>query len=208
MRAAGVRGPFRVVPNAVALRLRPGRTRAAHDGRRLVTVGALNHQKGVDVLPKRSSAPGASGPPCTDIVGDGVDRRDCEALAHRLGLDDAVTFHEIEPKPAIAELLRDSDLFVLASRFDNNPCVLVEAQASGLPIVATRARGIPEIVDGDGLIAEPENAEAFAAQMDVALEQLDGYATVIAARARARYDLEPIGEAFAEVYRACLAGTL
>jgi glycosyltransferase involved in cell wall biosynthesis len=87
--------------------------------------------------------------------------------------------------------------------------VLVEAQASGLPIVATRVGGIPEIVDGDGLISEPEDAEAFAAQMTAALAGLDGYdRAAIAARARSRYDLEPIGAAFAEVYRACLAGKL
>ena len=175
-----------------------------------MTVGALNHQKGVDVLldalvRARRERPALH----LDIVGDGIDRGDCEALAHRLGLDDAVTFHGIQPKPTIAGLLRDSDLFVLASRFDNNPCVLVEAQASGLPIVATRVGGIPEIVDGDGLIAEPEDAEGFAAQMAVALDGLGTYdRAAIAARARARYDLEPIGEAFAEVYRACLAGTL
>lgn len=210
MRAAGVRGPFRVIPNAVDTSLFHPAAQSSGHGERLVMVGWLHHQKGVDVLLEaiarvRRSRPGLH----LDIVGGGDERADFEALTHELGLDDAVTFHGLQPKPAIAELLRDSDLFVLASRFDNNPCVLVEAQASGLPIVATRVGGIPEIVDGAGLISEPEDPVAFAAQVGVALGQLDSYdGAAIAARARARYDLAPIGEAFAEVYRAVLAGTL
>ena len=206
MKAAGVRGPFRVIPNAVDTSIFHPASGATGDGRRLVTVGALNHQKGVDVLLEALVQARRERPALhLDIVGDGVDRADCEALTHRLGLDEAVTFHGIRPKPEIAELMRNSDLFVLASRFDNNPCVLVEAQASGLPIVATRVGGIPEIVDGDGLIAEPEDAEGFAAQLGSALGQLEGYdRAAIAARARARYDFGPIGEAFADVYRLAL----
>jgi glycosyltransferase involved in cell wall biosynthesis len=86
--------------------------------------------------------------------------------------------------------------------------VLVEAQASGLPIVATRVGGIPEIVGDDGLIAEPESADAFAAQVVTALERLHEFdRTLIAARARRRFDLEPVGATFAEIYRWALRWT-
>src|SRR5262249_29460626 len=140
MQAAGVGGAYRVVPNAVDTTLfRPSPQHERRDGTRLLTVGLLHAQKGIDVLlaafaRARRSLPSAR----LDIVGDGDARRDYEDLARRIGVDDAVRFLGFQPKTAIADLMRRADLFVLASRFENNPCVLLEAQASGLPIVATR----------------------------------------------------------------------
>ena len=201
MRAAGIRGRFLVVPNAVDTSLfRPG---AGGDGHRLVTVGLLQHQKGVDVLLRafayvREERPGAT----LDVVGDGPQRTEYEALSSSLGLDDAVTFHGFEPKPEIAARLAASDLFVLASRFDNNPCVLVEAQAAGLPIVATTVGGIPEIVTTDaGELARPGDAGGLAAAILHALGGLDRWnRAALAARAEARYGVEHVAQALAEVY--------
>lgn len=201
MRAAGIRGRFLVVPNAVDTSLfHPG---AGGGGERLVTVGLLQHQKGIDVLLHafarvRQERPGAT----LDVVGDGPERLAYGQLATTLGLD--VTFHGFEPKPAIAELLARSDLFVLASRFDNNPCVLVEAQAAGLPIVASRVGGIPEIVEKNGLLAAPEEPAELAERI---LEALAGRwdRTAIAARAAERYSTEHVAQTFADVYADALA---
>lgn len=202
MRDAGVRGPFRVIPNAVDTTLfHPATQRPP--GSRLATVGMLNHQKGIDILLRsfallRRERPDAH----LDIVGDGPDRTALEALAAEVGVAGAVRFHGLLPKPEIAELLRGTGLFVLASRFDNNPCVLVEAQASGLPIVATRVGGIPEIVDGAGLLVERDDVAGLAAAIQQTLDGLGGYdPEALARRARERYSVEQVGRAFAEVYR-------
>jgi glycosyltransferase involved in cell wall biosynthesis len=200
MRSAGVRGPFRVVPNAVDTSLfHPGD--AVH-GHRIVTVGLLHYQKGIDVLLRAFTRVRETLPDATlDVVGDGPERREYERLAADLGLDDAVTFHGLLPKHEIAPILAASDLFVLASRFDNNPCVLVEAQAAGLPIVATRVGGIPEIVDGHGLLAERDDVGGIAARIVEALGTLDGFdRAAIVARATERYSHEQIGKELAEVY--------
>lgn len=204
MEAAGVRGPFRVVPNAVdTSRFRPG---GGGGGSRLVTVGMLNAQKGVDVLLRSFARVHASHDVHLDVVGDGPDRAGLERLATELGVADAVTFHGLLEKDAIAAILGDSDLFVLASRFDNNPCVLVEAQAAGLPIVSTRVGGIPEIVDGNGALVDRDDVDGLAAAIETTLAELGRFdKAAIAASASERYSFDAVGRAFADVYRAVTA---
>ena len=206
MQNAGIRGPFQVIPNAVDTALfRPG---AGGGGGRIVTVGMLNEQKGIDVLLRAFALVHSERKGTTlDIVGDGPRRTEYERLASDLGLGDAIAFHGLLPKTAIAPLLARSDLFVLASRFDNNPCVLVEAQAAGLPIVATRVGGIPEIVEGYGLLADREDVGGLAARIDEALVQPNGYRRdAIAEHARERYSIEQVGRELADVYSSVLAG--
>src|SRR5207245_987880 len=82
-----------------------------------------------------------------DVVGDGPGCETYAGLAHELGLDGRVVFHGLQPKEEVARLMRNAGLFVLTSRYDNNPCVLIEAMASGLPVVATAVGGIPEMID-------------------------------------------------------------
>ncbi len=97
---------------------------------------------------------------------------------------------------------------MLASRFDNNPCVLVEAQAAGLPIVASRVGGIPEIVERNGLLAEPEDVDALAGRILEALAGLGAYdRSAIAARAKERFDVEHVGRMLADVYAFALGET-
>ncbi|MGH2933070.1 MAG: glycosyltransferase [Gaiellaceae bacterium] len=204
MRAAGIRAPFRVVPNAVDTSLfHPG---PGGGGKRLVTVGLLHRQKGIDILLRAFARVRAQRPDATlDIVGDGPERRAYEHLCSELALDAPVTFHGLRPKPEVAARLAESDLFVLASRFDNNPCVLVEAQAAGLPIVASRVGGIPEIVEDNGLLAPPNDDEALAGAILDALAGLDRWdRTVIAARADKRYSVAQVGRTLAEVYASAL----
>jgi glycosyltransferase involved in cell wall biosynthesis len=205
MRAAGVRGEFRVIPNAVDVSLFAPRERPS--GARLVSVGMLQFQKGVDDLLQAFAAVRAQRPDATlEIVGDGPDRREYEELARKLDLDGSVTFHGLLPKSRIAGLLSTANLFVLASRFDNNPCVLVEAQAAGLPIVSTRVGGIPEIVGEAGILTERDDSDAFAAAILHALSELGRYDPhEIAAAARSRYSIEQVGLQLADAYRSALS---
>ncbi len=84
-----------------------------------------------------------------DVVGDGPSRAEYEQLSAARGLDGMVTFHGSRPKPEIATTMRSSDLFVLPSRFENLPCVIIEAMTSGLPVVSTKVGGIPEMVSAN-----------------------------------------------------------
>lgn len=205
MRAAGIRGVFEIVPNAVDTTLfEPGR---GGDGDRLVTVGLLGPQKGIDILLRAFADVRRHRPAVRlEVIGDGPKRGEYEALASRLGLGQAVTFRGLLDKTEIASALSSADLFVLASRFDNNPCVLVEAQAAGLPIVATRVGGIPEIVDGHGLLVDRDDPAALARAIDDALDRLETYdRTAIAHRAETRYSTAEVGRALADIYADVLA---
>ncbi len=109
-------------------------------------------------------------------------------------------FLGVLPKPVLADRMRAADLFVLASRFENNPCVVMEAMASGLPVVGTRVGGIPELVDtAAGVLVEPNDPQAIADGVDNALA-LDFDRPAIAQAAKERYGRERIASELADVY--------
>jgi glycosyltransferase involved in cell wall biosynthesis len=196
---------LRIVPNVVDDGLFHPGSRGDAAERRLLTAGLLgeNGAKGVDYLLEAIAllAQERNGFRL-DVVGDGVLRAEYEAQARRLGVDGLVEFHGFRPKPELAERMRASDLFVLASRFENNPCVVLEAMASGLPVVATRVGGLPELVDErSGLLAEPRDPESIARRIGEALDGLDAFdRDGIALRARERFGREAVGALLIRAY--------
>jgi glycosyltransferase involved in cell wall biosynthesis len=198
---------FRVIPNVVDQRIfHPPAAREPFAGRpyRLLTTGLLDtERKGVDILIEAIAELARERTDFhLDIIGEGRNRPGYEALTRLFGVDRLVTFHGFKPKSEVAEFMRAADLFVLASRFENQPCVLVEAMASGLPVVATAVGGVPETVDdGSGLLVEPSDPGAFAGALSEALDNLDRFdRTAIAARAVKQYGRERIGGELLEVY--------
>lgn len=204
--ALAPRAELRVVPNAVDVSLFSPGSRTGDGRPRLLTVGLLDTpRKGVDVLVAALGEvreDGRAPELVLDVVGEGGLRAEYETLAKRLGLDDVVRFHGFLNKPQIAELMRSSDLFVLGSRYENNPCVLIEAMATGLPVVATAVGGVPEMVDDDtGLLAAPLDEVDLGGRIREALARLDGFdRRLIARRARERFSRESVGAALADVY--------
>jgi len=202
IRAIGTRADFRIVPNVVDGDLfPPNGTAAAHTGpARLIGVGGLYDAKGWGHLLDALALLHPSRQVHLDLVGDGVLRPDLEAQALRLGLDDRVTFHGWRPKDEVAQRLQGADLFVITSHYDSNPCAVIEALASGLPVVATAVGGIPEMVtDETGVLAEPRRPESIAAAIDAALGRTWDR-DAIAAGARDRYGLERVGAELASIY--------
>jgi glycogen synthase len=190
----------RVVPNVVDEVFAPAQDRDAKPTR-LLTVGLLDTpRKGVDILLEALALVPDRERLRLDVVGEGELRPGYEALAERLGLAETVRFHALEPKPALAERMRSADLFVLASRYENNPCVVLEAMASGLPVVATRVGGVPELVTADsGRLAEPFDPSSLAAALEDALTgHFDREA--IAAAARERYGRGAVARELRDVY--------
>ena len=101
------------------------------------------------------------------IVGDGPERSAVRALVGELGLVDCVTFAGQVAHRDTPACYRTGDVFALSSDFDNSPNAVLEAMASGLPIVATEAGGIREFIGaGGGLLSPRGDAAALARALE------------------------------------------
>jgi glycosyltransferase involved in cell wall biosynthesis len=98
------------------------------------------------------------------IAGSGPRRAALEALAHELRVQDAVRFSGRIDNEHIAELYRQADVLLNPATVDNTPVSLLEAMASGVPIVSTNVGGVPFLVaDGrQALLVPARNPEAMA----------------------------------------------
>ena len=74
-------------------------------------------------------------------------------------LEDCVIFHGKKTSAEVAEAYQQADFFVLFSNFENLPCVIVEAFASGVPVLSTSVGGIAEIVSTERGILIPQGDE-------------------------------------------------
>lgn len=119
---------------------------------RALCVAGLEACKGHAVLLRALSGDADLQRITVDVVGDGPLRGDLEILTHDLGLTERVRFHGARTEDEVRSILGDADLFVLPSTVgkrgyhDNLPVALMEAMASGVPVVASRFAGIPELV--------------------------------------------------------------
>jgi glycosyltransferase involved in cell wall biosynthesis len=118
------------------------------------------------------------------LVGSGSQEATLRALAKQLKLHD-VTFTGRVPPSCISRYYAEADIYVQTPAIDNMPLSVLEAFASGLPVVSTSVGGIPAILtDGvHGLMAPPDDDEAVAAHVMSLLESPD-HARQLAAAAR------------------------
>ena len=132
---------------------------------RLTTVARLRAEKGLDILLRAAARLRSYGVSFQlEIVGDGPMREDLMRLRGDLGLDACVNLTGGLGAPAVREKLRQTDIFVLASRTEALSLALLEAMAHGVAIVASAVGGIPEFIrDGEtGLLVQPESVDGLA----------------------------------------------
>lgn len=130
-------------------------------------IGELRHLKGVDVLLEALALLNREHPVSAVIVGAGPDADTFGAQATTLGLDHVVTFTGAMPARQAFPLGR---VLVMPSRAESLPYVALEAAGAGLPLIATRVGGMPEIVAGTGVeLVEPGDAARLAVAMQSAL---------------------------------------
>src|SRR5947208_10443200 len=116
-----------------------------------------------------------------EIIGTGPLRETLNAQAKRFGLEDRVRLLGAQPYEAVCLAYRRASVFALPCRVaadgdrDGIPNVLLEAVASGVPVVSTPVSGIPELVECDrsGLLVEPNNRGILADALDRILESPD-----------------------------------
>jgi glycosyltransferase involved in cell wall biosynthesis len=198
-----VRARFRVVPNTVDTRIfHPPAEPHARKPARLVNVAMHVEVKALDVLLRAFASVAASRPALTlELIGDGPLTAELQRLAAELGLAGRIRFAGTASPQRIAEVLRESDLFVLSSLSENMPLAVIEALCCGLPVAGTDVGGVPEAVGGDGALAPPADPEALAAAIETVLGELERFEGAdIARRASARFSFQAVGRVWDEIY--------
>lgn len=149
------------IVDAQAFSLRPEQT--AGTTINLLAVGRLVKQKRFDRLIDMAALTSTWNCPIKFIiVGDGPERSNLEAKARHLGIAHLITF-----TGSVAHLqtyYQSADVLLMTSDWEGTPNVILEAMACGLPVVATRVGGIPEIVcDGaTGFLVAPGDIDGLA----------------------------------------------
>ena len=137
----------------------------------IVGAGRLTHQKGFDVLLRAFAIARARRPMRLIILGQGPEQDRLQAMATQLGIASDVQLrgHVSNPMP----YLRRAALFVLPSRWEGLSNALLEALASGTPVVATRCTGSTDLLDEGryGSLVNVGDASALAASIVEALDK-------------------------------------
>lgn len=169
--SAEIRQRGRAIPNAVL----PPRNRTAGEQRRpqkvgktLLAMGRLDREKGLDLLLQAFSGVARKHPSWSlEIWGQGPLEFALQTLADELGLRERVRFPGFTRHPY--EVMQRADLFVLSSRYEGFPNVLLEAMACGLPAVSFNCPTGPNqiIRDGlDGVLVPPCDVGALMRSLD------------------------------------------
>lgn len=145
-------------------------------GGRILYVARLSQLKGGLVLMEALAEVVAAHPECDLVViGDGEMREPMKTAARAHGLEDKVHFLGFQDRATVRTALADADVFTLPSFAEGVPVSLMEAMASGKPVVATQIAGVSELVrhQQNGLVIPAGDASALALALSDLLSEPD-----------------------------------
>ena len=194
MRTKGYERPISIIPMPVDTgTFFPGLERQASAPLRIGFVGRLVPEKGVDTTLK-ALATLPSGTAVLTVIGDGPQLPALEELAGSLGVAEAVTWRGSLDREATAEAYRAFDVVLVPSKAtarwrEQFGRVVIEAAATGVPVIATRSGELPFLVEslGAGWIVEEDDAAAMAHILQTLCEDRD---SLVEAGHRARRSVE------------------
>ena len=162
----------------------------------LISVGRLVEIKGYPLLLEAMACLRGEGRDVRlTLAGDGPDRGNLEQQARKLGIEDRVVFAGWKSQGELRELYLSSDAGVMSSFAEGVPVVLMEAMATGVPCVAPRINGIPELIrDGiDGLLFTASEVSELTAAIGKLMDSPDLRRRMAASsreRVAEKYDLQ------------------
>ena len=137
------------------------------------------------------------------LVGEGVLREQLGEQARNLGLDGQI--HFLGLRTDIPDVLAAMDVFVLSSDWEGNPLSMMEAMASGLPIVSTAVGGVPDLIANGraGLLVPPRDVNGLSGAMTFLLHDQESRRSMAAAaaqRAKENFDVSKMVRAYEQLY--------
>jgi colanic acid/amylovoran biosynthesis glycosyltransferase len=170
------------LPIGVDLRKIDFRVRAMSDGGMdILTVARLEREKGLDVglhavrdlilkNPLRRIQ--------YRIIGEGSERAHLTSLIAQLNLGEHVTLLGAKPTTEVVRWLHASHVFMLPSRTEGTPTVLLEAQASGMPVIATDVGGVVDVVGNgrSGFVVPAEDPSVLTERLQYVLDRPEEWA--------------------------------
>lgn len=139
-----------------------------------------------------------------DLVGGGPVEAEVRALVSELQLDDCVKFCGVAPRTEIGRYYNQADIFVNASRLDNMPVSVLEAYASGMPVVTTSPEGMDYFVHHErtGLLSPVGDPQLLAAHVLRVLRDFGLAQRLIAGglEQMQKYGWDVVGEQWLQIY--------
>ena len=139
------------------------------------------------------------------VVGDGVDKKHLEEKAKDLNITDSVKFLGKIMPPELYDVYRLGDVFVTASEIETQGIVLIEAAATGLPLIAVDAGAVAEVCQNNknGFLLKPGDVNGIAMAMSVLLgdEKLREKMALESVRIANEHSLEKTIDKFVEIYQ-------
>jgi len=133
----------------------------------------------------------------------GPPKKELEELADKLGLKEHVSFHNEIPQQELAVFLQGSDALILYSRYETFGCVLIEANACGVPAIVSDLPVFHEIIEEgvNGYFVPGEDPEALAQKLLQFMHQSPQVPdNAIALAANEKYNYARVGKQFGEFY--------
>lgn len=157
----------RVVPFGVETSVFKPAAKPSGGRLRIGYVKWLEHIYGPDILLSAFAEVSSVADAELAIIGDGSMEPSLRNQAAALGIADRVHFLGRRPHSSLPEILHTIDILAMPSRREAFGMSAVEASACGIPVVASRVGGVPEVVvhEETGLLVEPEDSEQFAAAL-------------------------------------------
>ena len=195
---------IRVIPNGVDTEIfHPSQKQTLTKPIQALTVCRLISRKRIDLLIRAVARTKVFGLNVQlNIAGQGNLMEPLQKLADQLNIADSVAFMGAVPAEQMPQLYRDNDILVMSSAHEGMSNAMLEAMASGLPIITTRCEGAEELIENNGIVVEDPCAEAIAeAIKELADNRQEHKRMSIAARKRAeRFSWSSTAEEYLKFY--------
>lgn len=203
---------IKVIPNGIDMeKFYPSGKHKLAKPLQVLTVCRLITRKRVDLLIEAVSFAKESGFNIQlNIAGEGNLMEKLQGLTRTLKVADSVNFMGRVPAERMPQVYRDNDIFVMSSAHEGMSNAMLEAMASGLPIITTRCEGVEELISDNGIVVEKAEASEIAAAIRKLADDEGAYKKMsIAARKRSeQFSWQSVAEGYLACYHSITRGTI